>query len=136
MQITKATEYAIRVILELATREDLSQPVTIAEICEKQGIPTKYFRKLIILLINAGLVRSYRGPKGGLVLARQPAEITIYDVVKVTEGEINLNVCLINEHECERQSTCVLHKVWGQAQHAMLNILKGVNFQNLRKLSA
>ena len=131
MQITRATEYAIRIILELALRNGSSEPVAIADISEKQDIPVKYFRKLIIHLINAGLVRSYRGPKGGLMLAKPPEEITVYDVIKVSEGEMYLNVCLISDDECGRQKFCPVHEVWEDTQRAMLSVLDGVNFKTL-----
>ena len=131
MQITKATEYGVRVILELSSRQEPEQPVTIDELCQVQNIPAKYFRKMIIMLINAGLVRSYRGPKGGLALGRPPAKISLYDVIKVTEGEIMLNVCLSGADECNQIEACPVHDVWARAQGAMLNELKQVDFAEL-----
>ena len=133
MQITKATEYGVRIILELSSRSDLKQPVSIQELSEKQDIPVKYLRKLILLLINSKLVRSYRGSKGGIVLVRRPEDVTIYDVLKITEGDLALNVCLMGEDECERQKTCPVHKVWEKAQKAMMFELENANFKDLAK---
>ncbi len=131
MQITRATEYAVRIVLELASREKNDQPVAIAEISARQDIPVKYFRKLLIHLINAGLVRSYRGPRGGLLLGRPAEKITLYDVIRVTEGELNLNVCLISDNECGRRRTCPVHDIWRTAQDAMLDVLDRVTFKTL-----
>jgi Rrf2 family protein len=131
LQITKATEYGIRIIFELSSRENLQEPVSLQDISEKQDIPVAYLRKLILLLINGNLVRSYRGPKGGIELARAPEDITLYDVLKTTEGGVSLNVCLMGDDECGRQNTCPVHHVWKTAQDLMVGELKKANFKNL-----
>jgi len=131
IQITKATEYGIRIIFELSSRDNLQEPVSLQEIAEKQEIPASYVRKLVLLLINANLARSYRGPKGGLVLARAPEEITVYDVLKTTEGGVSLNVCLMGHDECGRQPACPVHHVWRRAQDLIVGELKQANFRNL-----
>lgn len=133
LQITKATEYGIRIIFELASRDNLQEPVSLQDISEKQDIPITYLRKLVLLLINANFVRSYRGPKGGIVLARAPEDITLYDVLKTTEGGVNLNVCLMGNDECDRQNTCPVHPVWRTAQDLMIGELEQANFKDLAK---
>ncbi len=131
IQITKATEYGIRIIFELSSRDNLQEPVPLQDVAEKQDIPVTYVRKLVLLLINANLVRSYRGPKGGIVLARTPEEITLYDVLKTTEGGVSLNVCLMGNDECGRQNTCSVHRVWRNAQALMIGELAKANFRDL-----
>jgi Rrf2 family protein len=131
VHITKATEYGVRVIFELSSRDDLQEPVLLQEISEKQEIPITYLRKLVLLLINAKLIHSYRGSKGGIVLARAPETITLYDVVQTTEGGVSLNACLMGLEACSRQKTCPVHGVWKAAQAVLVRELEKANFKDL-----
>jgi Rrf2 family protein len=131
IQITKATEYGIRLIFELSLRNALQEPVSLQEISEKQEIPVTYVRKLVLLLINANLIRSYRGSKGGVALARAPEEISMYDVMEATEGGVALNTCLMGNDECGRQQMCPVHYVWKRTQELMIGELQQANFKDL-----
>jgi Rrf2 family protein len=83
---TKA-EYGVRVMVELARRGG-DQPVALTEIAEHEGLPLAYLEHLVARLRRADLVTSRRGAHGGYLLSREPAQITMAEVVEALEGPI------------------------------------------------
>jgi Rrf2 family iron-sulfur cluster assembly transcriptional regulator len=99
-------------------------PVQIGEIAKRQGISVKYLEQLIIMLKKADFIRSVRGPKGGHVLAKEPQEITVGEIVIALEGEISLSRCIENPEICDRSEACPTRDVWEIATRAMYNELR------------
>ena len=122
MQLTRAGEYAIRAIVYLSMQPE-GKISLINEIAEVQEVPRSFLAKIIQTLTKVGLVRSHRGVKGGVTLARRPEEITLLEVIEKVEGPIFLNVCLIKQGYCHRDVTCPVHPVWREAQTALLGVL-------------
>jgi Rrf2 family protein len=98
MQITRQADYALRAILYLA-RHEMSRhepdwrPATTSKIAEKKLIPTSFLAKIISQLQISGLVKTDRGARGGVALARKPEEISLLEVVEAIDGPITLNEC-------------------------------------------
>lgn len=87
LSITTKSPYAIQALTELA-RADPSGPIPIAELARRREIPIQFLEQLFAVLRRAGLLRSYRGVKGGYSFARDPATITVLEVVELLEGEL------------------------------------------------
>ena len=119
MHISKAGEYAVRAMLHLAAMEgkNLSQ---ISTVSAKWNIPESFLRKILKNLSKAGLVNSTRGKRGGFELARPAAKITLLDIIRVSEGEIYFNNCLVGPEVCEHRSWCPVHPVWRDADVVLL----------------
>ncbi|GAB4270337.1 MAG: Rrf2 family transcriptional regulator [Deferrisomatales bacterium] len=115
MIITRATEYSIRAVLYLASRYP-SPVVSKQEICDAEEITPAFLTKILQPLIRSGLVRSKRGVAGGFALARDPDKITLMDVMQAAEEPLTLNVCLIENHPCDRECTCPVHDLWMEAR--------------------
>jgi Rrf2 family protein len=96
---------------------DGDRPARKWEIAETEGIPADYVEQLLSKLRTAGLVKSRRGAKGGFLLGRDAAEITVSDVLAATEGPMALVHCL--DEGCERTSECVTRAVWQEASDAL-----------------
>ncbi len=122
LQITRQTEYAIRGLQELARRQDEApvQLKTIAGTCE---VSEAFLAKIFQMLAQAGIVKSHRGVKGGFSMGKDPAEITLREVVEVCEGGIVLNHCLRKVDPCKDAGTCAVAKVWSEAQTALTGAL-------------
>src|SRR5207249_11044945 len=82
------TDYGVRALIDLA-QHDGQGPVQCAEIAQRQMVPEPFLDQVLSVLRKAGLVRSTRGPKGGHVLAREAAGITMLDVVRALEGSLS-----------------------------------------------
>ncbi len=120
-------------VLELAKRFD-EGPVSIGEIAERQGISVKYLEQLIIPLKRADFIKSVRGPKGGHMLSRPPEDITVGEVVKALEGEMNLTVCVENPEKCDRSQNCATRNIWRAASEAMYEKLDSMTLSGMISL--
>jgi len=111
MQLTLAGEYAIRTMIHLAEKEGFGV-VHINEISRDQNIPEKFLRKIIPLLVSAGLIKSRKGNGGGICLNRDSNEITPLEIIQAVEGPIALNKCLIDKEFCSNTRWCSVHTLW------------------------
>ena len=84
MKISSKGLYALKVILDLSNHFQ-HRLVHIIDLAERQNIPPKYLEQVLIQLKRAGLVQSKKGPNGGYSLCRPPKEITVGDIVRLTE---------------------------------------------------
>ncbi|GAB7023081.1 RrF2 family transcriptional regulator [Salidesulfovibrio brasiliensis] len=106
-------------------------PVRISDIAERQGVSVKYLEKLIRELKLAGFIRSKRGPRGGHMLAKEPGEITVGEIVRVLEGDVSLVECTGDESVCDRTDTCLTRSLWQQAAEAMYEKLNSITLADL-----
>ncbi|MDT8440234.1 MAG: Rrf2 family transcriptional regulator [Desulfuromonadales bacterium] len=130
MIITRATEYAIRAVLHMS-RQPRGQIVYKKDICKEQEITPAFLTKILQPLIKAGIVGSQRGVGGGFFLAREPAQITILDVLKAEEGPVYLNQCLVREGNCNREFFCPVHGAWREIREEFMAILARYDFARL-----
>ncbi len=114
MQITREADYAIRCVLHLSRCKEGS--ATVGDIAEAQSIPRTFAAKILQKLSKAKIVKSVRGIKGGFRLARDPARISILDVIEAIQGPLNVNICVLDRQSCERQPTCMVHPIWVEIQ--------------------
>jgi Rrf2 family protein len=130
MQLTRAADYAVRVMIHLAglpseTRVSRSELSTAAE------CPEQFLCKVLQSLARAGLVISHRGNTGGFELQECHRKASLLDIVEAIEGPLHLNVCLNRDHGCNRQGWCPAHNVWGEAQQALQKVLRAATIDDL-----
>ena len=135
MQLTRAADYAVRVMIHLAglppgTRVNRSELSAVAE------CPEQFLCKVLQNLTRAGLVISHRGNTGGFELEELHRAASVLEVIEAVEGPIRLNVCLTNDHACARQGWCPAHGVWAEAQTALADVLKGATISFLAQQAA
>lgn len=108
-------------------------PVPIKSIAAGQGLSVDYLEQLFHKLRKKGLVRSVRGPGGGFVLARPPAEITAGDVVRALEGPISPVWCVDDgaDSSCDRAGSCAVRGIWQQLAGRMEEVLDGTSLADL-----
>ena len=88
MNISAKTEYACLAVLELSARYSSGKPVRIREIADSNGIPSRFLVQILLQLKAAGIVESKRGVAGGYQLISDPAEITLAEVMAVSDGSM------------------------------------------------
>lgn len=130
MEISRRTDYGVRVILDLATLPDNERAST-QEIADRQNIPGPFLAKIISQLSLAGLVTTQRGAGGGVTLARPAANISLLQVIEALEGPIRLNRCSIQPDACPRNGRCPVHDVWAKAQFDLTAQLNLTDFAQL-----
>lgn len=127
MQITRQADYAIRAVLYIS-KLGANQRAATSQIAQEQHIPPSFLAKIISQLSIAGLLQTSRGARGGVMLARDPASITLLDVVEAIDGPIALNECVTDESACTFSPDCPLHPIWCEAQEDLVKRLKTTNF--------
>jgi Rrf2 family protein len=120
----------MRAILELAL-EYGKEPLQIKTISNREDISNKYLEQLIAMLKSAGLVRSIRGPRGGYVLAKPPAEIKLKDVFLTLEGPMTPAECLDHPEYCSRCTDCATREIWQELQDAIFGVLESITLADL-----
>ena len=132
LKINRQTDYAVRVLLALAKREAGTR-LSSGTIQQEMLIPAAFMARIVAQLARAGLLNTFPGRDGGLVLPRPAAQITLKDVVEAFEGPILLSECLQvkGEDDCPFQAHCPVRLRWGRVQVAMLREMAAVTFENL-----
>jgi Rrf2 family protein len=92
VELSAKSEYALRALIEMAAAHDRSEPMRIREVADRQQIPDRYLEQLLAVLRRNGLVRSQRGAKGGYLLAREPWQISVLEIIRCIEGHEPLPV--------------------------------------------
>ena len=115
MQLTRAADYAVRVMVHLAGLPPGTR-ANRADLAQEADCPEQFLSKVLQSLTHAGLVASHRGNTGGFELSPARRNASVLEVVEAVEGPVRLNLCLTGPHACERQTWCPLHGVWAEAQ--------------------
>lgn len=97
MHITQESDYAVRIVFVLSLHKDKVDAKTISE---EAGVTLRFSLKILNKLVQSGIVKSYKGAKGGYVLAKQPADINLKQVIEAIEGEYTLVKCMNSSFEC------------------------------------
>lgn len=121
--ITKSGIYGIRAMLAFA-KLPAGEYAGAPRIAELVDVPQSYLSKLLQILARARLVRSQRGLGGGFCLARDPASISLYDIVAPLESIERWSGCFLGNPECSEESACALHSRWKHVQQAHLEMLQ------------
>ena len=117
-------------MLELGLH-DSDEPLSAAELTERAEVSKAFLHKIVADLVKAGQVVTYKGPAGGIVLARPPAEVSMLDILEAVDGPVCLNTCLLHPNECPRDTHCPAHLFWGRLQSMVINELKRATLDKL-----
>jgi Rrf2 family protein len=149
MMFSTKAEYGVRVMVELARRSGgeggLGDPVPLAEIAANDGLPLAYLEHLVARLRKAGLVDSRRGSRGGYLLARPAAQITMAEVVEALEGSIAPIECISESADgslvCARESrgadptrpvgACPTKLLWARVRASIVTTLRETTLADL-----
>jgi len=110
LSLSQTTGYAIEALAHL--HPPGGPPLLLRDIARLARVPAAYLAKRMPDLVAAGLVASRRGQRGGLVLARDPAEITLLQISEAVEARRWLDGCLLGLAECSDARACPVHEFW------------------------
>lgn len=132
MRLTKQTNYAIRMLMYCASNGDrLSR---IPDIAKAYTVSELFLFKILKPLVDAGLMETVRGRNGGIRLAQKATDITLLDVVRVTEDNFAMAECFENDAaECPLIDSCGLNAALRRALNAFFDVLSAYNIDDLVK---
>lgn len=137
MQISTKGKYSVRAVLDIAQNSNGS-PVPLGAISKREGISLLFLEQLFQQLRKGNVVRSIRGPHGGYVLARDPAEITIGEIVRLIEPPLYTSSCFSNDgavDNCRIGDTCIGGAIWKQLSEHVDNFLDSITLAELANKS-
>jgi Rrf2 family protein len=130
MKLSTRGQYGTRALLELALRQE-EEPVLLKDIAQSQQISLPYLQHVITPLIAGGIVRSTRGAKGGISLAKPPEQIKLSEVIQLLEGSTAPVECVDNPRICRRSASCVSRDIWGELKKVTDRVLESITIQDL-----
>jgi Rrf2 family transcriptional regulator, iron-sulfur cluster assembly transcription factor len=136
LKINRQTDYAVRVLLTLAKRGEGAR-LSSTDIQKEMLIPKAFMSRIVAQLSRSGLLNTFPGRDGGLMLPHSASQITLREVVEAFEGPILLSACLQvkGEDDCPFQSNCPVRPKWGRVQVAMMREMASITFEDLAKES-
>ena len=131
MNITTKGRYALRVMLDLAQHPD-DGFVSLKKAAERQDISLKYLEKILPALVSGGLIQGIHGKGGGYRLTRPPEEITVGQILRLTEGDLSPVACLTCDADaCTRTADCRTRPMWSELNSLIKRYLDGVTIASL-----
>ena len=130
MQMTNQADYALRSMLYIAQYAE-SQLIPSNKIAEEMQISRIFLSRINSQLVNAGLIRTRRGARGGVMLAKPAADISVYDVVTTIDGPITLIDCIADPESCPLSPDCPYRTFWEETQNALIARMKAVSLQDM-----
>jgi Rrf2 family protein len=136
MLISSKSEYGLRALIDIAVHGN-GQLVSRSDIARRQQIPLPFLTQVLRCLVNGGLLKSSRGPAGGYVLSKAPADISLLEVINILQGPVAPTNCAgLNEtKECSRLKGCGLAGVWSKLQSVSEEVLSKTSLEAVIKSS-
>jgi len=132
MTLTNKADYAVRAVLDIARyHPDLR---TRRQITSAMDLPGNFLSQILATLVRHEVLDSTAGPTGGYTLTRNPAEVTLLEVIELIEGPIALDECILRGGTCDWTQVCPLHETWSEAKTAFTNRLATTNFGDLTNI--
>ncbi len=136
MRVSTRGDYAARALLSLTLHPE-DTPTSVREIAERTALPQPYLEQILLALKGAGIVRSKRGVGGGYVLARDPGEIQLSDIVRAVDGPITAGDFAEphTDGACDHEGQCVLHTIWWAAGSHMRKYLDSFTLADIASMA-
>ncbi|OCX53557.1 Rrf2 family transcriptional regulator [Mucilaginibacter sp. PPCGB 2223] len=133
--LSKKTKYAIKALVSLGKNMG-NPPIQISKIAEEEKIPKKFLEQILLDLRNAGFLYSKKGAGGGYSLNKDPKEIFLVQIMRITDGPIAMVPCAsLNFYhkceECKSETTCGIRSVFVDVRDATLQILTETSIANI-----
>ena len=130
IRINRQTDYAVRLILALARREE-GKRVSTAEIRKEMLIPPALAQRIVADLARGNFILTFPGRNGGLVLSRPAREINLRQIVEHFEGKFFISDCLVDGGDCPFDNNCPVRFRWTRLQSQIIRELEQITFEDL-----
>lgn len=128
--LRRNTDYALRLMINLA-RNYGSKPVSSRMMAEDEQVSYQLTCKILQKLHAAGFISSKMGPRGGFILKKAPSEITLAEIVRIIQGPITVNSCLLRDDFCPRKSICSICNGLSKLQLYIDEFFKSMTLEQL-----
>jgi Rrf2 family protein len=134
--LSRKAKYAIKALLALADSEP-GEPVRISDLARAEQIPPKFLELILLGLRNQGILRSRKGKGGGYLLARDPSDIFLGQIVRMFDGPLAPVPCASQTAyvpcaDCRNEAVCGVHLAMKEVRDATARVLDGTSLASLR----
>lgn len=123
----------MRAMIRIVSSEKGKGAVSLNEVSREENISLKYLEGIVGLLKKNGLVASVKGPKGGYVIARPKDKISLLDIARALEGEVNFVDCCGEDFACERKKICTTYETWYELSSMLQKQMESIKLSELVK---
>lgn len=138
--ITQKMKYAMKALLVLADEAALPAPdaLTIEEIARRSGAPKRFLEHILLEIRNAGLIGSTRGRAGGYQLLRDPAQISISELLRMIDGPMAPLACLSRSayqrcEDCKDEAACRIRRVFADVFYSYLVLIESLTLADVMR---
>ncbi len=130
MHLTLEADYAVRIVDKLAIK---NKKMGAQSIAEQTNVPLRFALKILRKLVACGAVKSYKGAHGGYIIAKDPKEITLREIIEAVEGPFMISRCQQDDYCCCNQASCRVHNIYAEISLMVRDKLESYNFSNFTK---
>lgn len=129
--ITRDTDYAIRALNYIVCNG--GRTISITELVRELATPKPFLRKILQLLSINGVLHSYKGKNGGFMLAREPENIFLLDLMQIFQGQFKISECIFKKNTCPNQQYCLLKTEIDSIEKMVLERVRSITLKSLIK---
>ena len=133
--LSNSCRYGIRAVMYLASRQSGNTMTGITRISEDLNLPTPFLAKILQQLAKHKILNSLKGPHGGFSLMKDPNKISLFDIVRIIDGDDIFNNCIIHNNTCKNvtknRDACALHDDYSAIRIQLINLFRSTTIQDL-----
>jgi Rrf2 family transcriptional regulator, iron-sulfur cluster assembly transcription factor len=135
MLFSKGCTYGIRasILITLKEKHEDRKFIPLQELAEELGLSFHFLTKIMQILTEAGIMESFRGPNGGVGLARNADQINLIEIVAAIDGMGMFEQCVLGLPGCSDETPCPLHKGWGKRRESYKKVLRKTTLASLAR---
>jgi len=131
MKLSTKGRYGLKAMYDLALHNG-EGPISLTAIAERQRISIHYLEQLVSPLRKAGLLKSVRGAQGGYLLAKQPNEISVREILELLEGPLAPASCVVEgEESCDHSDFCVSKMIYDRIYESINQVVENISLQDM-----
>ena len=130
LKLSKKADYGLIAVRHLAMKHSVGA-CSSKEIAKTYGIPTELLAKILQKLVKNGLLVSQQGAEGGYSLARDPATVTAFEVIRAIDGPLLITSCVTAHGDCTQSPTCTVKEPLGKVNAIIVQALSSVTISSL-----
>jgi Rrf2 family protein len=130
LKLTKKADYGLMALKYLAEHPE-TPALSAKDVADAYGIPAQLLAKILQRLTKTGLLRSHAGMNGGYALARDPRQISAFEVIHAIDGPLFLTSCTKGTKPCDLTPNCTIKEPLARVNETIIGVLKSISIHDL-----
>ena len=134
LKLTKKADYGLMAMKHLAERSHQGS-CSAKEVADAYAIPPELLAKVLQRLVKSGLLHSQHGTNGGYTLARDPAKISAFEVIRAIDGPLFITSCITVRGECDQSERCTIREPLRRVNQSIEEVLRSITIAAMKEES-